>query len=135
MGLLMSTEHTLGPWRITFDRKYPAELAIEAVVDGNIVHIALVHGVSTDEETQANAALIAAAPDLLESARAVAAFLAGPKDRFGRVDPAANDDARAARERIRDLAVRYGMKGSQTYLDQCAAVLSATIAKAEGRDL
>jgi hypothetical protein len=62
-GLAMSA-HTGGNWFVTHDATYPAELAIDAVVDGQAVHIALVHGVGTDEETQANAALIASAPDM-----------------------------------------------------------------------
>jgi hypothetical protein len=57
--------HTAGTWIITHDANYGAELAIDSIVDGDTVHIALVHGVGTDEETQANADLIAASPLLL----------------------------------------------------------------------
>lgn len=68
-----------------------------------------------------------------EAAEAVAAFIGGAKDRLGRPDPAANEEMRAARERIRELAVRYGVAaGHHTYIDQCAAVLRAAIAKATG---
>jgi len=61
--------HTRAPWIVTQDSTYAAELAIDAIVDGQTVHIALAHGVSTDEETNANAALIAASPMLLEALR------------------------------------------------------------------
>jgi hypothetical protein len=70
--------------------------------------------------------------DLLEAATAVARFIGGPKDRLGRPDPAASSDARAARERVRELAAKHGVAGGHhTYLDQCAALLNA-VAKAAG---
>lgn len=65
--------HTAGLWTLTRDPAFPAEIAVDAVVNGTIIHIALVHGVTTDEETQANAALILAAPDLLAGAKAMLA--------------------------------------------------------------
>lgn len=63
-------------------------------------------------------------PSLREVMRVIADFLGSPKDRFGRVD-LSNDQAREARERIRQLALHYKLGGSETYLDQCAAVLRA----------
>lgn len=74
--------------------------------------------------------LVRQGPPLTEVVRAVADFLAGPKDRYGRVDigAGADDRARAARERIREFAVHYGVTGTgTTVLDQCAAVLRAAI--------
>lgn len=65
----MTAVHTAGPWLLTFDPTYPAEFAIDAIVDGRTVHVALVHGVGTDDETQANAALIVTAPALLTLAK------------------------------------------------------------------
>jgi hypothetical protein len=63
----------------------------------------------------------------------VSLFLGGAKDRLGRPDPAASDSMRQARDRIRELAVRYGVAGGHhTYIDQCAALMRAAIAKATG---
>jgi hypothetical protein len=71
--------------------------------------------------------------ELLEAAQAVADYLAGPKDRFGRVDAAADEATRDARERVRQLAIQYSVTGARTTLDQCATVLQAAIAKTRGR--
>lgn len=63
--------HTAGQWLVAIDPVYTADLAIQSQVDGNTVHIALVNGVDLDqEETEANAALIVAAPELLTALRA-----------------------------------------------------------------
>jgi|ERR1041384_4213499 ribosomal protein S14 len=67
-------------------------------------------------------------PDLIAAAQAVAAFLSGPKDRFGRVDVGADVATLAARNRVRELAIQFQVPGSETYLDQCAAVLVAALA-------
>lgn len=85
----MSTAtHTAGAWFVTHDANYGAELAIDTVVDGRTVHIALVHGVGTDDETQANAALIAVAPELAEVLRLALAALEGKPCRQLAIDHA-----------------------------------------------
>jgi hypothetical protein len=98
--------HTAGQWVLTFDPTYPAELAIDANVNGTTVHIALVHGVATDDETQANAALIVTAPKTLAALRELlAAFLAEypayeagqeAQNAWSNRRAAARDNARAA---------------------------------------
>jgi len=74
------SKHTLGPWSIFTDEKHKHNAGIEA--DGfSIICIGYpdeklamddsgVHG-RTEEEAQANARLIAAAPDLLEALEAI----------------------------------------------------------------
>lgn len=67
--------------------------------------------------------------DLQTALDSVARFIGGAKDRFGRPDPAANNDMRSAREEVRALASRYGVAGGHdTYLDQCTALLRAVSA-------
>lgn len=68
----MNSAHTKAPWFVTTDSKFTAELAVDANVDGQVVHIALIHGVGTDEETQANAALIVTAPALVREIESAA---------------------------------------------------------------
>lgn len=124
---MIETKHTPGPWEQDRDgaicmRGQRCILPTAAGPDG-----------ASFTERGANLRLIAAAPDLLEASAAVAAFIGGPKDRFGRPEPTANDDMRAARERIREMAVQHGVAGGHhTYLDQCAALLNAVVAKATG---
>lgn len=86
-----------------------------------------------DAVGKANLTLAAAAPELLEAAAAVAAFIGGPKDRLGRPDVGASDSMRAARAKVLELVTRYGVQGGHsTYLDQCAALLDIVVAKATG---
>lgn len=81
-----------------------------------------------DEKKAAPAAV--AGPSDIQDLLAIAAFLGGAKDRLGRPDAAANDEMRAAREAIRAAAVRHGVAGGHhTYIDQCAAVLTAIAIK------
>src|ERR1044072_1771780 len=58
--------HTPGPWIIGTDPRYPSEPCIDAVVDGVVWHIALCHmGLGPDDSSaEANARLIACAPEL-----------------------------------------------------------------------
>lgn len=60
------SNHTPGPWIIGTDPKYPAEPCVDAIVDGVVWHIALCHmGLGPDDtSTEANARLIACAPEL-----------------------------------------------------------------------
>ena len=71
--------------------------------------------------------------ELVSVMDAIARYIGGPKDRFGRPDQNANDDMRKARADILALARFYGYAGNHaTVLDQAAAVLRAAIAKATG---
>lgn len=90
--------HTAGLWTLTLDPAFPAEIAIDAVVNGKIIHIALVHGVATDEETQANAELILSAPDLLASAKAMLAAFGGNVPHWLRAEAVALEAAIAKAE-------------------------------------
>jgi hypothetical protein len=65
------SQHTQGPWIISIDSRYPSEPCVDAVIDGVVWHIALCHNAAgpEDDSADANARLIAAAPDLLASLR------------------------------------------------------------------
>jgi len=60
-------QHTRGPWVINRDPRYPSEPCIDAVIDGVVWHVALCHNAAGPEDgaAEANARLIAAAPELL----------------------------------------------------------------------
>lgn len=62
-------QHTQGPWIVSLDPRYPSEPCIDAVIDGVVWHVALCHNAVGPEEgcAEANARLIAAAPELLAS--------------------------------------------------------------------
>ena len=65
-------QHTQGPWIINLDPRYPSEPCIDAVIDGVVWHVALCHNAAGPEDgsAEANARLIAAAPELLATLRA-----------------------------------------------------------------
>ena len=87
----MTTQHTPGPW--TND---PADGAlVDARVNGRLVAIAEVFHCDTDESREANARLIAAAPDLLAALEQVMGCITG--DNIERIHlPVYLDNARAA---------------------------------------
>lgn len=60
-------QHTQGPWIVSLDPRYPSEPCIDAVIDGVVWHVALCHNAAGPEDgsAEANARLIAAAPELL----------------------------------------------------------------------
>ncbi|MBL8268713.1 hypothetical protein [Steroidobacter sp.] len=60
-------QHTQGPWIVSLDPRYPSEPCIDAVIDGSVWHVALCHNAAGpgDGCAEANARLIAAAPELL----------------------------------------------------------------------
>ncbi|HKS54713.1 MAG TPA: hypothetical protein VJS12_05485 [Steroidobacteraceae bacterium] len=60
------SSHTPGPWIVGTDPRYPSEPCVDAVVDGVVWHIALCHmGLGPDDSSsEANARLIACAPEL-----------------------------------------------------------------------
>src|SRR5688500_20325375 len=62
-------QHTQGPWIIGVEPHYPSEPCIDAVIDGVVWHIALCHNAVGPDDScaEANARLIAAAPELLAS--------------------------------------------------------------------
>lgn len=63
------SQHTRGPWIISVDPRYPSEPCIDAVIDGATWHVALCHNAAGPDDgcAEANARLIAAAPELLAS--------------------------------------------------------------------
>lgn len=100
-------QHTQGPWIINLDPRYPSEPCIDAVIDGVVWHIALCHNAAGPEDgsAEANARLIAAAPELLATLRAALPALRAEAEKHssnGSHDPAA---LRAAKSRY-DAAVR-----------------------------
>lgn len=60
-------QHTQGPWIVSLDPRYPSEPCIDAVIDGSVWHVALCHNAAGPDDgcAEANARLIAAAPELL----------------------------------------------------------------------
>lgn len=60
-------QHTQGPWIVSLDPRFPSEPCIDAVIDGVVWHVALCHNAAGPEDgsAEANARLIAAAPELL----------------------------------------------------------------------
>lgn len=62
-------QHTQGPWIVNVDARYPSEPCIDAVIDGAVWHVALVHNAAGPDDgcAEANARLIAAAPELFAS--------------------------------------------------------------------
>lgn len=131
----MSAKHTPGPWGTHY---HPAHghciTRVNEYGNPKPFDIAVVFAAGdgrTGEQCKADARVIATAPDLLEAAAAVAAFIGGVKDRLGRPDPCGSDAMRAARQQVLELATRYGVQGGHhTYIDQCAALLNAVVAKA-----
>ena len=60
-------QHTQGPWIINLDPRYPNEPCVDAVIEGVVWHVALCHNAAGPDDgcAEANARLIAAAPELL----------------------------------------------------------------------
>lgn len=75
-------QHTQGPWIISLDPRYPNEPCIDAVIDGVVWHVALCHNAvgPDDGSAEANARLIAAAPELLATLRAALPVLHAEPD-------------------------------------------------------
>ena len=100
-------QHTQGPWIINLDPRYPSEPCIDAVIDGVVWHVALCHNAAGPEDgsAEANARLIAAAPELLATLRAALPALRADVEKHSA--NAANDasTARAAKARY-EAAVR-----------------------------
>jgi hypothetical protein len=73
--------HTPGPWIIGTDPRYPSEPCVDAVVDGVVWHIALCHmGIGPDDSSaEANARLIACAPELYAALKAALPGLRGER--------------------------------------------------------
>jgi hypothetical protein len=96
-------QHTQGPWIINLDPRYPSEPCIDAVIDGVVWHVALCHNAAGPEDgsAEANARLIAAAPELLAILRATLPSLRADVEKQSANGSAPNDSAslRAARSR------------------------------------
>ena len=73
--------HTPGPWIIGTDPRYPSEPCVDAVVDGVVWHIALCHmGLGPDDTSaEANARLIACAPELYAALKEALPLLRGER--------------------------------------------------------
>lgn len=102
-------QHTQGPWIINLDPRYPSEPCIDAVIDGVVWHVALCHNAAGPEDgsAEANARLIAAAPELLATLRAALPTLRADVDKQSANVSTGNDPAslRAAKARY-EAAVR-----------------------------
>lgn len=73
---------------------------------------------------EANASLMAAAPEMLAVLNVLAAVLSAPTNRFGKPEYY-TDEARKAREELRLLAQSLGVERSDTVLHQAAQVARA----------
>jgi hypothetical protein len=75
------SNHTPGPWIIGTDPRYPAEPCVDAVVEGVVWHIALCHmGIGPDDSSaEANARLIACAPELYAALKEALPALRGER--------------------------------------------------------
>ncbi|MET0533120.1 MAG: hypothetical protein ABW171_02760 [Steroidobacter sp.] len=102
-------QHTQGPWIINLDPRYPSEPCIDAVIDGVVWHVALCHNAAGPEDgsAEANARLIAAAPELLATLKAVLPALRADMEKQSANGGALHDSPtlRAARARY-EAAVR-----------------------------
>jgi hypothetical protein len=96
-------QHTQGPWIINLDPRYPSEPCIDAVIDGVVWHVAMCHNAAGPEDgsAEANARLIAAAPELLATLRAVLPALRAEVEKQSVNGSSPNDSTslRAARAR------------------------------------
>lgn len=77
-------QHTQGPWIVSLDPRYPSEPCIDAVIDGVVWHIALCHNAAgpDDGSAEANARLIAAAPELLATVKDALPLLRADQSRY-----------------------------------------------------
>lgn len=97
--------HTPGPWFINVDPYYPNEPCIDAVIDGVVWHVALCHNAAGPDDgcAEANARLIAAAPELLASLKDALPALRAEVEKHsaaGAAHPAAESvELRTARSR------------------------------------
>jgi hypothetical protein len=102
-------QHTQGPWIINLDPRYPSEPCIDAVIDGVVWHVALCHNAAGPEDgsAEANARLIAAAPELLATLRALLPALRADveKQSANGSSPSDSQSLRAAKARY-EAAVR-----------------------------
>lgn len=78
------SQHTQGPWIVSLDPRYPSEPCIDAVIDGVVWHIALCHNAAgpDDGSAEANARLIAAAPELLATVKGALPLLRADQARY-----------------------------------------------------
>ncbi len=113
------SKHTPGPWKVGGPTGFRNQCAIEP-------SICAVYGAGA--ELEANAQLIAAAPDLLAALKAIAAALDAPRDRLGGLETTmSHGDALLA------LRQRYGTGACRDNIDGSVLVARAAIAKAEGK--
>jgi hypothetical protein len=88
------SNHTPGPWIIGTDPRYPSEPCVDAVVDGVVWHIALCHmGLGPDDSSaDANARLIACAPDLYAALKEALPALRSEVERLSATQADASPD-------------------------------------------
>ena len=120
---IMTAKHTPTPWHVGTTRKDATTVLCHQGI------LAEVYGRRSDRE--ADAAFIVHAcnahDELVAALEVIAGVLECPRDRLGRLDIAATQGE--AREALRLLAVKYGATGGKDYMDQCAKVARAVLAK------
>ena len=98
----MNAQYTPGPWAIA-----PKSLGgAEQIYTEKHGRIATINNTYPDAEAEANARLIAAAPELLQACK-------------------------KAYQQLRDIQIAYGAEGVEIYPDGCEMILEAAIAKAD----
>jgi hypothetical protein len=95
--------HTPGPWIIGTDPRYPSEPCIDAVVDGVVWHIALCHmGLGPDDSSaEANACLIACAPELYAALKEALPALRAEVERLSAAQASAENVSTLSKARAR----------------------------------
>jgi hypothetical protein len=103
----MSSTHTPGPWIVSIDARYPAEPCVDAVIGNVVWHVALCHNGPGPEDTsaEANARLIAAAPELLAALKGALPVLQADLQRLTRT--AAQSSAEKDVSALRTAKMRY----------------------------
>lgn len=107
----MNTTHTPGPWEVKLSQDDEGTLCDIGVPDAIArcgQHVCRIHGwgfdYKADKEQQANARLIAAAPELLTGCEAALAYLADPPSVFPENRAAAVEIIRAALNKAKGIA-------------------------------
>lgn len=88
---MAKAKHTPGPWAVFIDRPSKTLTVMPAMRSGDIANIVYADDEKSDVECEANASLIAAAPDLLQFAQRASEACSFPADDFQR---AMRDEAR-----------------------------------------
>lgn len=111
-------KHTPGPWKVGINGN--DSLSIWTIAPSTNV-VAVLHDVPHENNTKANAHLIAAAPELLEAAKFALRSLEAANDAMGG-------------DQYGEAGITGKYKHTRGYYLECRKELAAAIAKAEGKE-